>query len=397
MNRKTITEEQLAYAIKVWDENPHLTKEEKAAMVNKKFNTNFNESAFRKRVKDYHNGLVKGVEKEQGSAMIERLAKARLNVKVERKIVAHERKEVNAGIREMVDRKLILDEFTKHIKDMKFGTIKKPTQKDLVMSYVPVRLFVKGDDHHRGTLEDSKAQDNFYFNVWCEAKILKLKEINLVFLGDEIEGWLHTNTLRSTGVTPEKQLITWVKDTIKGIDSLAKDFNSVNVYMVTSSNHTQPRHLGANRNTFPDSDLLNIASDMLQQAFRESEHVSIFAQETFTNVDFDGKSVAMTHGSLGFEEKKNLLVNAYRGHDLVLKAHTHVFDVTEPERGFRVVTIPAFKSWVSEYELNNGYIKIDDRGLNPEEYSWGNRYLIITLDADDNSIGIDLKTFGRSK
>lgn len=390
MSRKTITDKQLAFAVKVWEENPQLTRQEKADIINKEFNTNFDESAFRKRVNDYHTGLVQGVEKEQGTTMLERIGKARLNVKVERKLLAHERKEVSNGVNELVDRKLILDEFSRQIKGMKFGRVEKPTLKS-IPTHKQTRLFVKGDDHHRGVFEDSKSQESFYFHVWREAKKMKLSNIVLVFLGDEIEGWLHTNTLRSANITPEKQLITWVKDTIKGIDMLSKDFDTVDVYMVTSSNHTQPRHLNSQRNSYPDSDMLKLAADMLQQAFRdENNNVVINAQETFTDTYFAGKRVAMTHGSLGFEEKINLFKNAYRGHDLVLKAHTHVFDVTEPENGFKIITIPAFKSWVSEYELNNGFMKMDERGLNPDAYSWGNKYLVVTLDADTDGIGIEL-------
>lgn len=356
--------------------NPH----EATAKFNKKWNTNFNKRTLQQRYSNYTKGFKAGIEANAPQDALELLAKKELRILTEQKKNVILRQEAHKVARMGANEQLTLDNFNKRINELSITRLKPKETKETNINEI---VFFKGDDHFRGTEEDKKVQREFYETIYGIANKKKAKTISLIFGGDEIEGYLHVNTLKYTPLTPEEQMISFVEETISGLDLLTSEYD-VDLYLLTSSNHTQTRHLNSGRNTFLKGDLSILMEKMLKTAYRNNVRINIYSSPIFRNKKIKGlgnKKVAITHGGLKFESNVKELVNHYNECDLILKAHTHVFDLKQIKNTI-VITTPTLKTFVTDYEISNGYVN-NKENFNTEEYKWDSEFLELKVDGDD--------------
>lgn len=347
---------------------------------NTKYNTNYNYRSLQQIYSNYNLGFTDGIESTATEEQLKHLVKIEQKAKIEQKKAVMLNSENHKMLRAIGSEELLLEKFEEKLNSLsltrlKPRELKNPNANELV--------FFKADDHFRGTEEDKQVQRNFYETIHSIAKRKKAKTVSLIFGGDEIEGFLHTNTLKYTPFTPEEQMITFVEETINGVDLLSSEFD-VELYLVTSSNHTQTRHLNSNRNTYLKADLSIVMAEMIKTAFRDNVNVKIESAPVFRGREIkglNGKKVAITHGGLKFEGNINSLVNHYNDSDLILKAHTHVFDIKEV-KGVNIITAPTLKTFVTEYEMDNGFVS-NKESFDMSDYKWDSEFLELKVDNGD--------------
>lgn len=346
-------------------------------MFNIKYGTNYNYRSLQQIYTNYSLGYEDHENLVSNSKEEEHLLKLRQRAKIEQKKSVLLNTENHKMLRELGMSELILDKFEKKINE--FDLNKKANIK-VEFTNDETCVFFKSDDHFRGTEDDKIVQRNFYEHIFSVAKRKKAKNISLIFGGDECEGMLHVSTLKYTSLTPEEQMVSFVEETIAGLNKLTNEFK-VNLYMVTSSNHNQSRHLNSGRNEFLSADLSILMAEMIKIAFKNNDMIDIDAKPVFRGREIaglKGKKVAITHGGLKFESNAKELIAHYNDSDLILKGHTHVFDVKEIKDKM-IITAPTLKTFVTEYEIGGGYIS-NKESFNANDYKWDSEYLELKSD-----------------
>lgn len=377
-----ITKEQKIDIYRFWEINSHLSNEEKTTLYNKENGTNF----VTRSLQQIHSNVKSGVDyalKDLKGFDKELFAKKEFNVLTQQKKNVILKRVAHKEARKAANWDFFKKDWIQRLNEIEPKRL-KPLDKKIKSSSALV--IVKGDDHFRGYEEDKKVQRDFYKKVYNIGLHKNKTDISLLFGGDEIEGWLHDNTLKYASLTPEEQMKLFVEETISGIDLLASKFN-VHIYMLTSSNHNQSRPLKSGRNTHLKADISLMGAEMIKMAFRNRGNVKIETAPVFRArkiKGLKGASVALTHGGLGFEKTVSKLVNHYNESDLIIKAHTHSFKV-ENEMNTTVITIPTLKTFVTEFELNNGYVKLNE-SVDAKDYKWESEFLELEIVKGDLSI-----------
>lgn len=372
MNRVVLTSEMIKRAWEIDQDHQNLTRVERTKIFNDEFGTSFNQRTIQQAVKNYNEALESNIKAD------EVLVRREINVLKNQKKVTMMKKEIHSITRKEAMKELVLETFDKKINDLKPVRL-KPNKIIGKLKETDNLVIAKGDDHFRGLDEDIETQRNFYKKVFEIAKQKGKKRISLIFGGDECEGWLHVSSLTDAPKTPEEQMILFIRETMSGIDLLASEF-LVDVYYLNSSNHTQTRPLGSGRNTYLKADTSIYGGEMLKLAFRDNKNVTMHIGGVFRGRDVHGlanKKVGITHGGLKFESNVKELVKHYSDCDFIIKAHTHTFKI-ENILGTTVITVPTLKTFVTGYELDNGFLPIKEN-LDKYDLSWDAEFLEIEI------------------
>lgn len=367
-----------------WEEHAGLTNQEKTDLYNETHGTNFTLRTLQQIHSNVNLGFQTGAsmnETEYIEKQKDVLAKKEFNIMKQQKLNMKLKNVAHIEARKSANWDFFVEDWINKLKEIE-PVRYKSKKKHVNVKDSDVLVIFKGDDHFRGTEEDINVQRSFYTKVEDIATKQSKKKIVLIFGGDEIEGMLHTNTLMYIDMTAEEQLKLFIRETISGIDLLKQNFD-VELFFLTSSNHSQSRPLNSGRNSFLKSDLLLLGGEMLEMAYRDSKNVNIHLGGIFKDRVIDGmggKKITITHGGLKFENKLQTIVAHYNQSDVILKAHTHSFKV-ENTHGKTVITVPTLKTFVTEFELDHGFIDATE-DLNNNGMKWNSEFL--ELDFNDN-------------
>lgn len=168
-------------------------------------------------------------------------------------------------------------------------------------------IFVTSDFHYNGDEELLGHFAQVYAHIIQKQKEHGFKKIRLIELGDTIDGGsLRTSQLMAI----KKGMVFQIMDVSKVYaDMLHKLSETLQVefYCVTSSNHTQLRPLGTNRNELVEEDLMHVMAEYIKAAFKGSERVSVHAADDFV-IDVTKKhSMFVAHGHLIGNKKEGYL------------------------------------------------------------------------------------------
>lgn len=346
--RKTIDKKWISRIHEVFYTYTDLTSKEKAQILNKEFGVNFDESAYRKKANTYNEGLNAGMDETATDSKLERIAKAELKVKQERKINEIQRFTLNKQLNDSVAFK----EISKILKE-RLSNIKPQSLNNSRVQTPYSELFLMGDEQHRGYEEEIKQLQKSFIKIHNSATS---KHITLLLLGDMVEGMHRASTLLSIKKTTTSQVIDYMSILIEGITGLYEKGYTVDVKMVTS-NHTNLRPQG--KNEFPGNDMAYIIGWTMEQLTKNLKGVTIEVKDIF-EFEVDGKKIVILHGHQKFASNKKSLENAIVklfGYlpDFIIMGHYHQFKVTKEGRYTLIVT-PAVKVSTEEYERNAGYV-----------------------------------------
>ena len=225
-------------------------------------------------------------------------------LRLERQYISYERQRNHEDIKALTVRSMLTDQVKAAIKSRKprvgFKSKKEAKVND---EYV----FVTSDFHYNGDETLLEDLGRVYAHIVEKQREYGFKKIKLIELGDTIDGGsLRTSQLMAIKKGMVFQIIDVSKVYAEMIQKLSQRME-VDFYCVTSSNHTQLRPLGTNRNELVEEDLMHVMAEYIKKAMSENNRVTVTAGDDFV-VDVTPKhKMFVAHGHLIGNKKEGYL------------------------------------------------------------------------------------------
>ena len=243
---------------------------------------------------------------------------------LQKQYISFERSRNQEDLKALTSKTLFGEELKSAIKK------KKPTVKfvkDTSTAKDDEFVFVTSDFHYNGDETLLQHLANVYGKIIEKQKQFKFKRIKLLELGDTIDGGaLRTSQLMAIKKGMVFQIVDVSKVYADLIDRLSKTMR-VDFHCITSSNHTQLRPLGTERNELVEEDLMHVFVEYIRSALKQNKNVQISSGNDFViNVTANHK-MFVAHGHLIGNKKEGYLqeIAYYRGvqFDYGLFGHFH--------------------------------------------------------------------------
>jgi hypothetical protein len=176
-------------------------------------------------------------------------------------------------------------------------------------------VFVTADFHYNGDETLLQHYSKVYAHIIAKQKEHGFKRIKLLELGDTIDGGaLRTSQLMAIKKGMVFQIIDVSKVYADLIQQLSKRMR-VDFYCVTSSNHTQLRPLGTERNELVEEDLMHVFAEYIRTALKNNKNVQISSGNDFIVSLTPTHKMFVAHGHLIGNKKEGYLqeLSYYRG------------------------------------------------------------------------------------
>lgn len=228
----------------------------------------------------------------------------RRKLRLEREYIAYERARNKEDLKAMVTRSLLNDEVKAAIKKKK--PLVKFTQ-DHTVGGKDEYVFVTSDFHYNG---DESLLQHFkmvYAHIIQKQQEHGFKRIKLLELGDTIDGGsLRTSQLMAIKKGMVFQIIDVSKVYAEMLHKLSKKMQ-VDFYCITSSNHTQLRPLGTNRNELVEEDLMHVFYHYIKESVKTNMRVTVWGGDDLIISVTPKHSMFVAHGHLIGNKKEGYL------------------------------------------------------------------------------------------
>jgi hypothetical protein len=221
-------------------------------------------------------------------------------------------------------------------------------------------IFVTSDFHFDGDNNMLESLQKAYDHIINQQKIHKFKRIKLIELGDIVEGsHLRPSQLLAIKSLLIPQTVTVSQAYVEFLHKLTQDL-FVDFYCVTSSNHTQTRAFGTQRNELVEDDAMLIFSEIVKTAMFKNKNFKIQSGRDLVANITDGHKMFIAHGHL-IEGKKTGYVQELAmarniTFDYALFGHFHHYrEVTlygRDTHNMKVFYAPSMNTKHSDYEFD---------------------------------------------
>lgn len=339
----------------IFEENEHLTSQEKADICNLEFGTSYDESAFRKRYRIYKDAMVNQYD-DLTDAEFGKLVKKEWQVKREQRKLAIAKMELNKDTTRYAFGDLIKEaisniEFPEY--DFEPVLVEQPLYRRVKAHPGEFYLFSHADLHYDGTFSLTEHFRKLY-DIIVSKNVPKLY---IFGIGDEIEGLLRVSAAMDARLGAVEQMKEYATHYLRFLQELSINHQLV-VYQVTSSNHTQTRVLSTGRNELEEEDLLQLLDVVLQVGLANNPNVEyISGKEIYTTIG--NFKFYIEHGHLirkatAYIEKKQADLGIridyhYSGH-----IHHYLNETLHARNGYDCdyTVAPSCKPTKSTYEKN---------------------------------------------
>jgi hypothetical protein len=276
-------------------------------------------------------------------------------LRLEREYIAYERSRNKEDLKTLFTKSLLNEEVKAAIKK------KKPSVKftqDNKVSGKDEYVFVTADFHYNGDENLLQHFNKVYAHIVQKQKEHGFKRIKLLELGDTIDGGsLRTSQLMAIKKGMVFQIIDVSKIYAEMLHKLSKKMQ-VDFYCITSSNHTQLRPLGTERNELVEEDLMHVFYQYIKESVKQNMRVKMWGGDDLIVPITAQHKMFVAHGHLIGNKKEGYLQELayYRGvqFDYGLFGHFHHYrEVTLYEgKGCnkKVFYAPSMSTVKSNYE-----------------------------------------------
>jgi hypothetical protein len=168
-------------------------------------------------------------------------------------------------------------------------------------------VFVTSDFHYNGDETLLQHFQKVYSHIIQKQKEHGFKRIKLLELGDTIDGGsLRTSQLMAIKKGMVFQIIDVSKAYVDMLQSLSKKMR-IEFYCITSSNHTQLRPLGTERNELVEEDLMHVFAEYTRTALKDNKNVQINSGDDFILSVTPKHKMFVAHGHLIGNKKEGYL------------------------------------------------------------------------------------------
>lgn len=341
---------------------------------------NLDESAYRKTYKNIKDGIDIGIKEGTSDAEIAKLAKAKNELQVAKRVAAKQRQEANNTLRVLADNDIIKQTLTETIGcdfyDNEFIDVVLNTN---INSDKGQPIYCLSDVHYGYTCDTWNNYYNtdiakeriikFFEFVYNDAKKNGYKEIQIADCGDMIEG----STLRISQLVNITELI--IEQSLHYVDiisscllELSKKLKDVMIRYscITDANHQQLRHFSGKPNEFVNEDFGLIIYHLLSEKMKPYNKIDINGGNMiFSNIG--NTRIAFAHGHQfgkldGIHYIKRV---TNQDVDFLIQGHWHSFNVENYNLKFEdetykqqyIITLPAVCG-NTDYAVSKGYSSI---------------------------------------
>lgn len=272
---------------------------------------------------------------------LDKLADAQNNLMIKQKVLVKQRNLLNNDANILAFRNLLLEAFKDNlfIDESNYPITLSKEIKDDDDSVV----YIIADEHFRGK-KDIPHLNKMFSLILKDIKDSNINNYSLAFLGDGIDGIIHTGAISSNDGAIEP-LIEYTKILLYWINIIKPS----NLIYVSTSNHTQTRPLGSNRNEFAREDLNLVIIEMLKQIYPNILYGDII---TF-------KDMCFFHGHQSWAKTKEKIIENFVKIDLdpklIFMGHFHNFKVNNYGKDKWLVCCPAVKNFNNDWDKDNAF------------------------------------------
>lgn len=307
--------------------------------------------------KGYNLGLKSNNNIEQES-----LNKKHLRVLINQKKVTMIKRELNQETNKAARFELLTSKIENLIKPMKpltFTSVKKAS------NYIPYYLI---SDTHWVSNEENNPKNvlgNFIFNnIINDIKFLKVNEINLIHMGDFIEGRIHNSQDWDSGsATIINQALEIAEFLIQILTKITKKGIKINYYQVANGNHDELPLSGKGANRDGRENVSWIIARIIKKAFSNNPNINVKVEETLLIRDkYTRELLYFTHLYTRSANPKNVpqLINTINYQREIKKfkysfsGHNHMlYSLDFKGQPYKAYGIPATKIVQNTFEKNN--------------------------------------------
>lgn len=278
-----------------------------------------------------------------------RVAKAMSKLHTQQKVIAKERNILHKDANTIAFRNLILS----HLSNFKWrpyqsiGKPRKVSKKGL--KTLNRAVYIIADEHFKGK-NDIEHLNYIYNKIQLDIAWNDYKEVELWYLGDGVDGLIHTGSLASNdgAILP---MLDYANITIDRINQIPE---IKSVKYVSQSNHSQTRPLATSRNELAREDLNYVIIELMKKGLRKDIELVSGPEISFM---YDNLSFVMLHGHQPYAKNKEKI----KGHwqvcpNVILMGHFHQFKLSEYDKDRWLVVAPTAKNFNGDFEKVNGYI-----------------------------------------
>lgn len=344
----------------------------------KKFN--LDESAYRKTYKNIKDGIDIGIKEGTSDAEIAKIAKAKNDLQIQKRIANKQRQEANNSLRVLADNEIIkeaiketigCDFFDNDFIEIKLNNNINNEKGQAIYCLSDIHYGYNCDiinNYYNDKIADERIKKFFEF-VYNDVKKNGYKEIYISDCGDMIEG----STLRISQLVNITELI--IEQSIHYVEiisscllELTKKLKDVMIRYscITDANHQQLRHFSGKPNEYSNEDFGLIIYHLLNEKLKGYNKLDINGGDIiFVNVD--NMRIAFAHGhQFGKLDGINYIKKVFNTDvDCVVQGHWHSFNVENYNLKFEdniykqqyIVTLPAVCG-NTDYAVRKGYSSI---------------------------------------
>jgi len=280
---------------------------------------------------------------EEGK-QLKRIAKSRLGLKKERRVVNVERSYLNKEIREKTLTDLVVDKIQPRESKIIKSTKKVEQQENPIL--------VISDIHYKDDNVSKRIQN------WGSEAVSHLtnpKTITIINLSDTVESELHRASQFERTLTPMQQIVNVSLILTDQIQHIHEKFpnSQINYYEVEGGNHNENRILSSLSGVDHKNTLSSVTRGIMEKTFLNNNKVDIYFKHSFDEIIINNKKFHLIHGQeLKSSDSSKNVINFFtkrqRQYDLkydyILVGHFHQWKVIE-EKGYpmTVIVCPALK------------------------------------------------------
>jgi hypothetical protein len=275
--------------------------------------------------------------------------------RLHKQYLSYERSRNHEDVKALTVRSIFSEELKTAIKKK---TAKVAFTKTAVVKNTDEYVFVTSDFHYSGHEDMLQVFNQVYSHILEKQKLHGFNRIKLFELGDTIDGGsLRTSQLMAIKKGMVFQIIDVSKVYAEMLQKLSKKMH-VEFYCITSSNHTQLRPLGTNRNELVEEDLMHVFHTYIAESLKRNTNIVVHGADDFVVPITDNHKMFVAHGHLIANKKEGYLqeVAYHRGvqFDYGLFGHFHHYREVTLYKGKgcnkKVFYAPSMSTESSTYE-----------------------------------------------
>ena len=339
----------------------------------------FDESAYRKTYKNIKDGINIGIKEGFSTEELNKIAKAKNDLILERRIANKQRQEANNTIKILADNEIIKNVIINVIGEKYFNEDYLDVNFNINKTSLGYPVYCLSDVHYGSLISTinniynteiaKKRIEQFFEYIYNDCKNNKYEEIYIIDCGDMIEG----STLRISQLVNITELI--VEQSIGYVDIISSCLRKlsdllgrtkINYGCITDANHQQIRHFSGKPNEYANEDFGIVIYHLIKEKMANIKNIEVYGSNIII-LDIDGNKVAFAHGhQYKINEGIDYIKKLYNiDVDCLVQGHWHNFNVVnygsvmvnEMYKQQFMITLPSVCG-NTDYSVKKGYSAI---------------------------------------